>query len=127
MLFRPVIGPGPILPFMLKHDLVTQTVLFLKLLAFFSCDFLKTGTSSVDRHRFDAEPDPNRNLHFDVDPDPDSDLDLHHNDADFHADPSPCFTHVGFLLLLSLQLRLFTTFSISHQRQMCHDFKGAQV
>jgi hypothetical protein len=106
---------------MLKHYLVTQTVLFMKLLAFYSSDFLKPGTSSV-LHRFDAEPDPNRNFHFDVDPDPDPDsvLDLHHNDADFHADPSPSFTHVGFLFLLYSQLRLFTTFFFSHQRLMCH-------
>jgi hypothetical protein len=100
---------------MLKHYLVTQTVLFMKLLAF----------CSVDRHHFDAEPDPDQNFHsdFDPDPDPDPDLDLHHNDADFHADSPSSFTHVGFLPLLYLQLRLFTTFFFSHQRQMCHDFK----
>jgi hypothetical protein len=36
-------------------------------------DFLKPGTSSMDRHRFDAELDPDPNFHFDADPYPDWD------------------------------------------------------
>ncbi len=51
----------------------------------------------MDRHRFEAESDPDPNFHFDAEPDPDQDpnLDWHQNDADFHADPTPSFTHVG--------------------------------
>ncbi len=45
---------------------------------------LRSYTSVVDRHRFDADPDPN--FHVDADPD----LDWHHNDAD----PTPSFRHV---------------------------------
>ncbi len=44
------------------------------------CRPLVVGTSVLDRHRFDANPDPT--VHFD--PDPDSD-----------TDPYPSFTHVG--------------------------------
>jgi hypothetical protein len=46
----------------------------------------------VDRHRFDADPDPN--FLADADPDLDPDQDWHQNDADPHANPTPCFTHV---------------------------------
>jgi hypothetical protein len=42
--------------------------------------------SVVDRHRVDADPD--RNFYVDTDPD------RYQNDADSHADPTPCFTHV---------------------------------
>ncbi len=47
----------------------------------------------MDWHLFHDDPDPDTNLHVDADPDPDPDWYL--NDADLHADPTPCFTRVG--------------------------------
>ncbi len=68
-------------------------------LSVYSSDFLKPGTSVVDQHRFDAEPDPDPNFHFDAGPDPDQDpdLDWHQNDADSHADPTSSFTILEYL------------------------------
>ncbi len=70
-----------------------------------------------DRHHNDADPD----FHSDAD----SDLGL--NDADPHADPTPCFTHVRKsdcnVNFHSLQYQ-FTMFKILyHQCHKCHNFK----
>jgi hypothetical protein len=82
---------------MQKHYYFVTNIFFMKLLVFYISDFLKPGTSVMDQHRFDAEPDPDPNYHFDADPDPDQgpDLDRHQNDADSHADPTPSIAHVG--------------------------------
>jgi hypothetical protein len=51
----------------------------------------KIYSSVEDRQCYDADPDPN--FHFEVDPD--ADPGWYQTDADPHADPTPCFTHVG--------------------------------
>jgi hypothetical protein len=68
----------------------------------------QAADSSVDRHRFDADPVPDQNFHVDADPDP-------------HADPTPIFKHdekSEFYFYSLSQHCQFTIIYLSHQGQV---------
>jgi hypothetical protein len=78
-----------------------------------------THKNTMDPHRLNADPDPT----FHVDADPDPDPDWHQNDADPLADHTPSFKNHKYFLNCWSQQCQFTTFYLSHQCQICHNFQ----